>query len=74
DDIEAARLSTPSLSTIAPDKPGIACTALEMLMERIEGSDRPARQVVADFELITRESTLGRRRVRRRRSARRSAS
>lgn len=57
DDIEAARLSTPSLSTIAPDKTGIARSALEMLSERIAGSDRAARQVVADFTLVEREST-----------------
>lgn len=60
DDIEGARLTTPSLSTIAPDKPGIARTAVEMLVQRIEGSDRPARHVVAEFELKARESTLGR--------------
>jgi DNA-binding LacI/PurR family transcriptional regulator len=60
DDIEGARLCTPSLSTIAPDKPGLARTAVDMLVERIEGSDRPARQVVVDFELVARESTLGR--------------
>ncbi|NED99556.1 LacI family DNA-binding transcriptional regulator [Phytoactinopolyspora halotolerans] len=57
DDIEAARLNSPSLSTVAPDKAGIARTALEMLADRIAGSDRPARQVVADFTLIEREST-----------------
>lgn len=60
DDIEATRLSTPSLSTIAPDKVGIVRTALEMLSERIAGSERRARQVVADFTLIERESTVGR--------------
>ena len=66
DDIEGARLSTPSLTTIAPDKPGIARTAVEMLVERIEGVDRKPRQVVADFELRARESTLGRQQPRRR--------
>ncbi|MGH3424819.1 MAG: LacI family DNA-binding transcriptional regulator, partial [Nocardioidaceae bacterium] len=59
DNIEGARLSTPSLSTIAPDKEGIARQAVEMLVERIGGGDRAARQVVAGFELIPRESTLG---------------
>ncbi len=60
DDIEAARLGTPSLSTIAPDKPGLVRTALQLLTDRIAGIDRPAQQVVADFKLIERESTLGR--------------
>jgi DNA-binding LacI/PurR family transcriptional regulator len=59
DDIEAARLCTPSITTIAPDKTDIARTALEMLTERIAGTERPARQVVADFTLIERESTVG---------------
>jgi DNA-binding LacI/PurR family transcriptional regulator len=59
DDIEGARLCTPSLSTIAPDKVGIARTALQMLTDRIAGTDRPAQQVVADFTLIERESTVG---------------
>ncbi|MFD2082697.1 DNA-binding transcriptional regulator, LacI/PurR family [Actinopolymorpha cephalotaxi] len=59
DDIEAARLSTPSLSTISPDKQLIARTAVDMLVERIDGLDRPARRVVAEFELVPRESTLG---------------
>lgn len=57
DDIEGARLSMPSLSTIAPDKPRLARTAVDMLVDRIEGSDRPARQVVVDSELVVREST-----------------
>jgi DNA-binding LacI/PurR family transcriptional regulator len=60
DDIEGARLAMPSLSTISPDKAAIARTAVEMLVERIEGAGRPARQVVAGFEFIARESTLGR--------------
>ncbi|WP_419999542.1 LacI family DNA-binding transcriptional regulator [Streptomyces boninensis] len=59
DDVEGARLSTPSLSSIAPDKHTIARTAVAMLVERIEGTDRPARQVVAPFTLIARESTVG---------------
>ncbi|NGN62744.1 LacI family transcriptional regulator [Streptomyces sp. A7024] len=59
DDVEGARLSTPSLSSIAPDKQGIARTAVNMLTERIEGANRPARQVVAGFEVMARESTVG---------------
>ena len=60
DDIEAARLSTPSLSTVAPDKAALARTALRLLTERIGGADRPARQVVVEATLVERESTLGR--------------
>lgn len=59
DDIEAARLVAPSLSTIAPDKAGIARIAVEMLTERMAGSSRGARQVTAEFEFIARESTMG---------------
>ncbi|MFI9561470.1 LacI family DNA-binding transcriptional regulator [Nonomuraea endophytica] len=59
DDIEAARLTTPSLTTIAPDKAAIARTAVEMLAERIGGTDAPARRVTAEARLIARESTLG---------------
>lgn len=60
DDVEPARVASPTISTIAPDKAGIARTAVEMLAERIAGTDRPARHVIADFTLIERQSTAGR--------------
>ncbi|MGI8417345.1 MAG: LacI family DNA-binding transcriptional regulator [Nakamurella sp.] len=57
DDVEASRLSSPSLSTIGPDTSGIAGEAVTLLQARIDGDDSPVRQVVAGFRLLAREST-----------------
>lgn len=59
DDIDAGRLCSPSLSTIAPDKRSISETALAMLDERMAGSEADPRHVVAGFSLVARESTTG---------------
>ena len=55
------RFAVPTLSTIAPDKAGIARTAVRMLAERLEpgGHQLEPRDVRAGFELVPRESTLG---------------
>lgn len=62
DDVAEARFSVPTLSTIAPDKERIATLAVRMLAERLEpgGRDLEPRDVKAGFELVARESTLGR--------------
>ncbi|WP_336208874.1 LacI family DNA-binding transcriptional regulator [Nonomuraea sp. LPB2021202275-12-8] len=62
DDIEDGRFSTPSLSTIAPDRQGIAQTAVDLLAERLSAAvpERAPQEVCASHELIARESTLGR--------------
>ena len=61
DNIEDGQFSTPTLSTVAPDKETIAFRAVEMLHERLAPeSTRPPRDVRVGFELIARESTLGR--------------
>ncbi|MCK2239660.1 MULTISPECIES: LacI family DNA-binding transcriptional regulator [unclassified Crossiella] len=60
DDIEDGRFSTPTLTTIRPDKTQIASVAVNMLLERINGADMPAREFQADFTLQIRESTIGR--------------
>ncbi|MGI8899648.1 MAG: LacI family DNA-binding transcriptional regulator [Nocardioides sp.] len=61
DDIEDGRYGTPSLSTIAPDKATIARTAVGMLYDRIARRiELPARDVRVGFELVARESTIGR--------------
>jgi len=62
DDVAEGRFTVPALSTVAPDKEGIARTAVTMLAERLEpgGAERPPRDVRAGFELVVRESTLGR--------------
>ncbi|GAA1680041.1 LacI family DNA-binding transcriptional regulator [Fodinicola feengrottensis] len=61
DDIEDGRFSTPTLTTISPDKEQIARLSLEFLQSRIDGDrDAPPREVQADFRLMERESTGGR--------------
>lgn len=61
DDVEDGRYSTPTLTTIRPDKERIAQLAVELLAERLEGSDpdRPPREVEAPYDLVLRESTGG---------------
>ena len=61
DDIEDGRFSTPTLSTVWPDKQEIAELAVGLLHERIIRGDSPpaARDVVATHRLELRESTLG---------------
>ena len=62
DDVVEARFTVPRLSTVAPDKRGIARTAVALLAGRVTNSavDREPREVQAGFELVARESTLGR--------------
>ncbi|HEU4911707.1 MAG TPA: LacI family DNA-binding transcriptional regulator [Actinomycetes bacterium] len=63
DDIEDGRFSTPSLTTIRPDKDRIATLAVEVLAERLADADvgrsGPARELSAPFDLVVRESTAG---------------
>ena len=60
DDIEDGRYSTPTISTIAPDKAGIAAAAVDRLLERIENhNDLPGKEIVCPYTLIPRESTIG---------------
>jgi DNA-binding LacI/PurR family transcriptional regulator len=63
DDIEDGRFSNPSLTTIAPDKERIGRLAVSKLIARIAGKPvDPPRDTQPPFRLVTRESTLGRRR------------
>jgi DNA-binding LacI/PurR family transcriptional regulator len=58
DDVEEARYATPSLTTVAPDKGGIARRAVGILVNRIIGADeRPPAAVHADHRLVIRESS-----------------
>jgi DNA-binding LacI/PurR family transcriptional regulator len=57
DDIEDGRFSTPTLTTVAPDKAQIAEVAVTMLLERINGLATPPREVTARHTLRVREST-----------------
>lgn len=58
DDIEEGCYSTPSLSTIAPDKSGLADLAIDLLIQRIESRRNEDPNVhYVPFNLIAREST-----------------
>lgn len=59
DDIEDGRFSTPTLSTIAPDKSAVAREAVRLLHERLDNPTGSTREVSVGFELLARESTLG---------------
>jgi DNA-binding LacI/PurR family transcriptional regulator len=61
DDVEDGRFSTPTLTTIRPDKQQIASFAVDFLAARLgEGRADPPCEVTAGFELVVRESTGGR--------------
>lgn len=55
----AGAYGSPSLTTIAPDKTGIARAAVDLLRERVAGRDLPPRRVRTPFTLEIRESTVG---------------
>jgi DNA-binding LacI/PurR family transcriptional regulator len=60
DNIEEARFSVPSLSSIDPGRDAIADNAVALLIERIKekkGEHRPPRTIKTDFRVVTREST-----------------
>ena len=60
DDIEDGRFSTPSLSTIAPDKSAVAREAVRLLQHRLDVPNGATHEVSVGFRLLARESTLGR--------------
>ncbi len=60
DDIEESAYVSPTMSSIAPGREQIAATAVDLLLERIAGSDAPYRRVVTDFEVVPRDSTAKR--------------
>jgi len=59
DDIIESRHSHPRLTTVDPDRAGIADQALALLLARVaaKGAGEPARYVERDFTLVAREST-----------------
>lgn len=69
DDVDEGRYSNPTLTTVSPDKAELARLAVEQLLRRIDGDDRPPVTLSVPFELAVRESTVGpsRRPARRRR-------
>lgn len=62
DDIDEARYSVPSLSTVDPGREEIARTAVDLLVRRIRGEsteESAAAEVAPPFRLVQRESTGG---------------
>lgn len=59
DDINEARFTTPSLTTIAPDKEVIGKLAVTALVSRLEGENKVPREYEVPFRLVVRESTVG---------------
>jgi DNA-binding LacI/PurR family transcriptional regulator len=57
DDIEEAAYSTPSLSSVRPDKAAIADTAVERLLSQIAGEQVGSLEIVCDHSLVVRESS-----------------
>ncbi len=57
DNVPEGKFSTPALTTIDPHVEDYARHAVDMLIERIEGYDGPARTYTTDFELVERAST-----------------
>jgi DNA-binding LacI/PurR family transcriptional regulator len=62
DDIEEGRYSTPTLTTVSPDKHRIAALAVDFLAARLRAGTEPPQEATAPFTLAVRESTTGRRR------------
>jgi DNA-binding LacI/PurR family transcriptional regulator len=62
DDIEEGRFSSPTLTTISPDKDGIGTRAVASLVGLLDGSrDKWPEEIQVPFALVIRESTVGRR-------------
>jgi DNA-binding LacI/PurR family transcriptional regulator len=62
DDIDDARFSRPSLTTVQPGRTQIAQTAVALLVQQLDGglsAESAGEQFVADFKLELRESTAG---------------
>lgn len=56
DDIEDGRFANPALSTVSPDKAGIARVALDLVQAQLDGDAAPA-SVTAEHRLVVRETT-----------------
>jgi LacI family repressor for deo operon, udp, cdd, tsx, nupC, and nupG len=57
DDIEDGRYSTPTLTTVAPDKQEIATLAIDLLTRRLDGDTSPPQTCSASWRVVPREST-----------------
>ncbi|WP_082467822.1 LacI family DNA-binding transcriptional regulator [Leifsonia sp. Leaf264] len=61
DDIEDSAYATPSLTTVSPRRDDIARTALDLLIDQIEGDERRESPHIVEvgFTLVVRESSAG---------------
>lgn len=59
DDIDEARFSSPTLTTVDPGRAEIATTAVDLLVARMNGDTSAHQEITSPFELHPRESTLG---------------
>lgn len=57
DNVPESEFSTPGLTTVDPQVTDYACRAVDMLIERLEGFDGPARTYVTDYAIVERGST-----------------
>jgi DNA-binding LacI/PurR family transcriptional regulator len=58
DDIPYGRASTPTLTSISPDRAAVARAAVASLSAQ-QGADHEPREIAVGFELVVRESTAG---------------
>ncbi|MEU6673692.1 LacI family DNA-binding transcriptional regulator [Streptomyces sp. NPDC046853] len=62
DDLAEGQFGAVTLTTVSPDKQAIARLAVASLLRSLEGNHEPeGRELAAEFRLVERESTLGRR-------------
>jgi DNA-binding LacI/PurR family transcriptional regulator len=59
DNIDEASFSSPALTTVDPDRVNIARTAVDLLVERMNGDVSEHREITSPYTLHLRESTLG---------------
>ena len=60
DNLDDARFSTPSLTTVDPGAAHLARSAVDLLADRLAGTGpETARRIISPVELVRRESTLG---------------
>jgi DNA-binding LacI/PurR family transcriptional regulator len=59
DNIDEASYSSPTLTTVDPNRIQIARTAVELLVKRMAGDDSEHVEIIAPYQLYARESTLG---------------
>ncbi|HEY5222613.1 MAG TPA: LacI family DNA-binding transcriptional regulator [Microbacteriaceae bacterium] len=58
DDIAESQYSTPTLTSVSPDKTQIARTCLDLVISRVNGTGEPPRHHVTPHTLVVRESTM----------------